>query len=82
MPGNYYTRHISGMLLVGLVMYGFMAFSERYFGQPNHYYVQGVGSATILDILRGELTAPGFLLLLLFIAFTAPGRPTLKCALS
>jgi chloride channel protein, CIC family len=64
MPGNYYTRHISGMLLVGLVMYGFMAFSERYFGQPNHYYVQGVGYATIMDILRGELTAPGFLLLL------------------
>jgi CIC family chloride channel protein len=64
MPGNYYTRHISGMLLVGLVIYGFMAFSERYFGQPNHYYVQGVGYATIMDILRGELTASGFLLLL------------------
>jgi CIC family chloride channel protein len=64
MPGNYYTRHISGMLLVGLVMYGFMALSERYFGQPNHYYVQGVGYATIMDILRGELTASGFLLLL------------------
>ena len=64
LPGNYYTRHISGMLLVGLIMYGFMAFSERYFGQPNHYYVQGVGYATIMDILRGELTAPGFLLLL------------------
>jgi chloride channel protein, CIC family len=64
MPGNYYTRHISGMLLVGLVMYGFMALSERYFGQPNHYYVQGVGYATIMDILRGELTASDFLLLL------------------
>ncbi len=64
LPGNYYTRHISGMLLVGLIMYGFMAFSERYFGQPNHYYVQGVGYATIMDILRGELTAPDFLLLL------------------
>ncbi|HEY8033613.1 MAG TPA: chloride channel protein [Methylocella sp.] len=64
LPGNYYTRHISGMLLVGLIMYGFMAFSERYFGQPSHYYVQGVGYATIMDILRGELTAPGFLLLL------------------
>src|SRR5271157_400279 len=34
MPGNYYTRHMSGMLLVGLVIYGFMAFSERLFGQP------------------------------------------------
>ena len=66
MPGNYYTRHMSGMLLVGLIIYGFMAFSERYFGQPNHDYVQGVGYATIMDILRGDLTAPGFLLLLIF----------------
>jgi len=64
MPGNYYTRHMSGMLLVGLILYGFMAFSERVFGQPDHYYVQGVGYATIMDILRGDLTAPGFLMLL------------------
>ncbi len=52
------------MLVVGLILYGFMAFSERFFGQPNHYYVQGVGYATIMDILRGDLTAPGFLMLL------------------
>src|SRR5271165_1853915 len=64
MPGNYYTRHMSGMLVVGLIVYGFMMFSERLFGQPNHYYVQGVGYATIMDILRGDLTAPGFLMLL------------------
>ena len=64
MPGNYYTRHMSGMLLVGLVMYGFMTLSEQVFGQPNHYYVQGVGYATIMDILRGDLTAWGFLLVL------------------
>jgi len=64
MPGNYYTRHISGMLLVGLILYGFMVFSERLFGETNHYYVQGVGYATIMDILRGDLTAPVFLLLL------------------
>ena len=64
MPGNYYTRHISGMLLVGLILYGFFLLSERLFGQPNHYYVEGVGYATIMDILRGDLTAPGFLLLL------------------
>jgi len=67
MPGNYYTRHMSGMLLVGLVMYGFITLSERHLGQPNHYYVQGVGYATILDILRGELTAWGFLLLLVVV---------------
>jgi len=64
LPGNYYTRHMSGMLLVGLICYGFMAYSSALFGQPNHYYVQGVGYATILDILRGELTTVGFLLLL------------------
>ncbi|HEY4910793.1 MAG TPA: chloride channel protein, partial [Methylomirabilota bacterium] len=66
LPGNYYTRHMSGMLLVGLIVYGFMTFSSPLFGQPNHYYVQGVGYATIMDILRGELTAVGFLLLLAF----------------
>jgi CIC family chloride channel protein len=64
LPGNYYTRHVSGMLLVGLIFCGFMFLSSPLFGQPNHYYVQGVGYATILDLLRGDLTAPGFLLLL------------------
>jgi chloride channel protein, CIC family len=66
MPGNYYTRHMAGMLLVGLILYGFMSLSMPWFGQPSHYYVQGVGYATIMDILRGEQTAVGFLLLLCF----------------
>jgi CIC family chloride channel protein len=64
MPGNYYTRHMSGMLVVGVIIYAFMTLSTALFGQPNHYYVQGVGYATIMDILRGDLTAIGFLLLL------------------
>jgi CIC family chloride channel protein len=64
MPGDYYSRHISGMLIVGCVIYGFMTLSTRVFGQPDHYYVEGVGYATIMDILRGDLTAPGFLVLL------------------
>jgi len=64
MPGNYYTRHMSGMLVVGLIIYGFMTLSTPLFGQPNHYYVQGVGYATIMDILSEDLTATGFLLLL------------------
>ena len=38
------------------IVYGFMTFSSPLFGQPNHYYVQGVGYATIMDILRGERT--------------------------
>jgi chloride channel protein, CIC family len=64
MPGNYCTRHMFGMALVGSIFYGFMVLSTPWFGQPNHYYVQGVGYATILDILRGEQDAIGFLLLL------------------
>jgi CIC family chloride channel protein len=64
MPGNYYTRHGLGMLAVGLILYGFLALSSPLFGQPAHYYVEGVGYATILDILRDDLQGPGFLLLL------------------
>jgi CIC family chloride channel protein len=64
MPGNYYTRHMSGMLLVGLIMYGFMSYSSELAGQPDHYYIQGVGYATLMDILGGGLGAAGFLLLL------------------
>ena len=40
------------MLLVGLMMYGFMSFSAPRLVSPNHYYVQGVGYATIMDILQ------------------------------
>jgi len=41
---NPYVRHASGMLLVGLMIYGlFQAFG--------HYYVEGVGYATIQDVL-------------------------------
>ena len=64
MPGNYYTRHTLGMLAVGVILYGFMALARPLFGQPAHYYVEGVGYAAILDILRGDLAAPVFLLVL------------------
>ncbi len=57
MPGNYYTRHISGMLLVGLMM----TLSMRYTG---HYYIAGIGYATVQDALTGLLTDPGFMILL------------------
>lgn len=66
LPGNYYTRHMSGMLVVALIVYGFLTLSSPLFGQPSHYYVQGVGYATVMDVLRGDLTAVGFLLLLAF----------------
>jgi CIC family chloride channel protein len=63
MPGNYYIRHMLGMLIVGLLIYGFMTGTSRINGQ-GHYYVQGVGYATIVDVLDGTLTAPVLLLLL------------------
>ena len=56
--GGYYGQHIVGMLLVGSLMYAMM----YRFG---HYYIQGVGYATIQDILSGA-GYPLYLLLLLF----------------
>ena len=53
-----YTRHLLGMLLLGILIY---ALQQR-FGQ---YYVDGVGYATIQAILLGQLSAI-FLLFLLF----------------
>ena len=52
-----YTRHILGMLLVGVLIYALM----RLYG---HYYVEGVGYATVQAILLGQLAGAGFLLLL------------------
>lgn len=59
-PANDYVRHALGMTLVGVMMYAFMA-------QFGHYYIQGVGYATIQDILTGILVNP-HLLALLFVA--------------
>lgn len=58
MPGNYYTRHALGMLIVGVMMY----LAMRHLG---HYYIQGVGYATIRDVLTSMLTDP-YVMLLLF----------------
>jgi len=55
---NSYLRHVIGMLLVGLMFYALF----RAFG---HYYVEGVGYATIQDILLGGLSAASLLALLL-----------------
>jgi len=64
MPGNYYTRHLTGMFLVGVMIY----LLQRYSG---HFYVQGVGYATIVDILNNVLGDPSFLLLLVLLKLTA-----------
>lgn len=53
-----YTRHILGMLLVGVLIYAL----QRAFG---HYYVEGVGYATVQAILRNQMTV-AWLLALLF----------------
>ena len=52
-----YLRHIVGMLLVGILIYGL----QRTLG---HYFVEGVGYATIQAILSGDMAGPGLLLLL------------------
>ena len=59
-----YTRHVLGMLLVGVLIYGL----HRWFG---HYYVEGVGYATVQAILVGQLAASGLLLLLFFCKLLA-----------
>ena len=48
MPGDY-LRHALGMLLVGVLIYALMRWG-------GHYYVEGVGYATIQATLTGQLT--------------------------
>jgi chloride channel protein, CIC family len=61
---NYYVRHVLGMLLVGIIIYAM----EAGFG---HYYVEGVGYATVQDVLTGALSAVGLLLLLFVLKVVA-----------
>ncbi len=56
-PGNYYSRHALGMLCVGVIMYLLMR-------QAGQYYVEGVGYATIMEVLSGAVMSPWFLLML------------------
>ncbi len=58
--GGYYVQHAAGMLTVGLMLYCFMRFS-------GHYYVEGVGYATIQDVLA-SVQFPLYFLVLLFVA--------------
>lgn len=58
--GGYHVRHLTAMFLVGITMYvlwiGF-----------GHYYIEGVGYATIQDVLSGTLNQLPLLLLLFFL---------------
>ena len=54
---NPYLRHSLGMLIVGSMMYALWL-------TASHYYVEGVGYATIQATLYGQLSGGAFLLLL------------------
>ena len=54
---NPYLRHIIGMLALGVLIYTLMR-------TAGHYYVEGVGYATIQAILNGDLQLPALLLIL------------------
>ena len=57
---NAYARHAIGMLIIGVLIYALLY-------DAGHYYVEGVGYATIQAILAGQLGLP-LLLALLFVA--------------
>lgn len=63
-PVSYYIRHMAAMALLGVMMYLLFRFA-------GHYYIQGVGYATVQDILTKKLTLPWFLLLLLVLKLIA-----------
>jgi CIC family chloride channel protein len=55
-----YLRHSIGMLAVGGIMYSLLL-------GTGHYYVEGVGYATVQDILTGNMRAIHLLVLLFFL---------------
>ncbi|WP_308388078.1 chloride channel protein [Acidithiobacillus sp. AMEEHan] len=57
---NAYLRAVVGMGAVGITIWVLFLFSGK-------YYVEGVGYATIQDVLDGVLLNPGFLLLLVLL---------------
>src|ERR1700739_2605620 len=61
---NPYLRHATGMLAVGIIIYSLF----QTFG---HYYVEGVGYATVQDVLIGGLVAAPVLALLFACKLTA-----------
>ncbi len=63
-PDNYYLRHMGSMLVVGLSLYLLV----RYTG---HYYIEGVGYATIRDVLSGLLSHPSLLVILFLLKLLA-----------
>jgi len=64
LPLNPYVRHMLGMLLLGCLFY-------TSFKLTGHYYVQGVGYATIEDIVSSTLTSPWLILTLVLAKLLA-----------
>jgi chloride channel protein, CIC family len=62
--GSYYIRHGIGMFLVGVMIYLLMMIQ-------GHYYIEGIGYATVQDILSGTLSQPTLLLLLFILKLLA-----------
>jgi CIC family chloride channel protein len=62
--GNYYTRHMSGMFVVGIIMYVL-------FTTQGHYYIEGVGYSTVQTILTGALSNPSLILILFALKLLA-----------
>ncbi|MCO6440002.1 MAG: chloride channel protein [Nitrococcus mobilis] len=63
---NDYVRHMCGMFAVGIMLYLFLRYS-------GHYYVGGVGYATVMDTLRRTLSDPAFLIMLFLAKLLATG---------
>lgn len=63
---NPYWRHIFGMTFMGVLMFVLMHYTGK-------YYVDGVGYATIIDILNQTLAHPSILLLLFVLKLMATG---------
>jgi CIC family chloride channel protein len=62
--GSYYLRHMIGMFLIGIILYILMV-------RVGHYYIEGVGYATVQDVLTGTLLQPELLLFLFLLKLLA-----------
>ena len=63
-PGGYYVQHVFGMFLLGLMIYALWSYA-------GHYFVEGVGYASITQILKTILADPVFLLMLMVFKLVA-----------
>ena len=61
---NKYIRHMSGMFLVGIILYLMISYTGK-------YYVDGLGEYAVLDVLSSNILSPWFLLLLVFLKIFA-----------